>query len=162
MNCSPFRNTWIHPRCVMGFVLLVWFVDRRLSFCALSFGQCVVCSSSIYGFFKLFLQRVSPNFIFSWLRFRFPVPVEALMVHNKSVRSTQMTSGLKTKAFSCRIVFYIFFIVIINHLIILLGLMLQNNLRYSFNGFSDNSQVYANIGNVGNVSDHKNRDIQSK
>jgi hypothetical protein len=40
--------------------------------------------------------------------------------------------------------------------------MLQNNLRYSFNGFSDNSQVYANIGNVGNVSDHKNRDIQSK
>jgi len=40
--------------------------------------------------------------------------------------------------------------------------MLQNSLTYSFNGFSDNCQVYANVGNVGNVSGHKNRDIQSK
>ena len=32
---------------------LVWyacFVDRCLSFCTFSFGHCVVCSSSIYGF----------------------------------------------------------------------------------------------------------------
>jgi hypothetical protein len=39
--------------------------------------------------------------------------------------------------------------------------MSQNNLKYSFNGFSDNCQVYANVGNVSNVSGHKNRDIQS-
>jgi hypothetical protein len=31
-------------------VLYVWFVDRCLSFSAFSFGHCVVCSSSIYGF----------------------------------------------------------------------------------------------------------------
>jgi hypothetical protein len=31
-------------------VLYVCFVDRCLSFCTFSFGYCVVCSSSIYGF----------------------------------------------------------------------------------------------------------------
>jgi hypothetical protein len=31
-------------------VLCVYFVDRCLSFCTFSFGHCVVCSSSIYGF----------------------------------------------------------------------------------------------------------------
>ena len=31
-------------------VLCVCFVDRGLSFCTSSFGHCVVCSSSIYGF----------------------------------------------------------------------------------------------------------------
>jgi hypothetical protein len=31
-------------------VLCVCFVDRCLSFCPFSFGCCVVCSSSIYGF----------------------------------------------------------------------------------------------------------------
>jgi hypothetical protein len=30
--------------------LCVCFVDRCLSFCTFSFGHCVVCSSSIYGF----------------------------------------------------------------------------------------------------------------
>ena len=30
-------------------VLCVCFVDHCLSFCAFSFGYCVVCSSSIYG-----------------------------------------------------------------------------------------------------------------
>ena len=40
------------------------------------------------------------------------------------------------------------------------SLMLQNNLKYSINGFSDHSdKVYENAGNV---SGHKNRDIQSK
>jgi hypothetical protein len=45
-------------------VLYVCFVDRCLSFGTFSFGHCVVCSSSIYGFwlppfgsFKLFLQK---------------------------------------------------------------------------------------------------------
>ena len=31
-------------------VLYVCFVDHCLSFCTFSFGYCVVCSSSIYGF----------------------------------------------------------------------------------------------------------------
>ena len=31
-------------------VLYVYFVDRCLSFCTFSFGRCVLCSSSIYGF----------------------------------------------------------------------------------------------------------------
>jgi hypothetical protein len=30
--------------------IYVWFVYRCLSFCIFSFGHCVVCSSSIYGF----------------------------------------------------------------------------------------------------------------
>ena len=42
---------------LVGFVLLdLWFsvlcfVDRCLYFCPFSFGHCVVCPSSIYGFF---------------------------------------------------------------------------------------------------------------
>jgi hypothetical protein len=41
-------------------VLYVCFVDRCLSFCTFSFGHCVVCSSSKYGFgiFKLFYTIV--------------------------------------------------------------------------------------------------------
>ena len=31
-------------------VLCVCYVDRCLTFCSFSFGHCVVCSSSIYGF----------------------------------------------------------------------------------------------------------------
>jgi hypothetical protein len=38
-------------------VLYVCFVDRCLSFCTFSFGHCVVCSSSIYGFSKFFLSH---------------------------------------------------------------------------------------------------------
>ena len=34
-------------------VLCVCFVDRCLSFCTFSFAHCVVCSSSIYGFWLL-------------------------------------------------------------------------------------------------------------
>jgi hypothetical protein len=37
-------------RVTRSLVLYVCFVDRCLSFCAFSFGHCVVCSSSIYGF----------------------------------------------------------------------------------------------------------------
>ena len=44
------------PRFLVGFVLLdllvlcVCFVDRCLSICTSSFDHCIVCSSSIYGF----------------------------------------------------------------------------------------------------------------
>jgi len=37
-------------RVTRSLVLYVCFVDRCLSFCTFSFGPCVVCSSSIYGF----------------------------------------------------------------------------------------------------------------
>ena len=51
-------------RVTRSLVLCVYFVDRCLSFCAFSFGHCVICSSSIYGIwlppfdiFKLFFQH---------------------------------------------------------------------------------------------------------
>ncbi len=37
-------------RVTRSLVLYVCFVDRCLSFCTFSFDHCVVCSSSIYGF----------------------------------------------------------------------------------------------------------------
>ena len=37
-------------RVTRSFVLCVCFVDHCLSFCTVSFGHCVVCSASIYGF----------------------------------------------------------------------------------------------------------------
>ena len=37
-------------RVTRSLVLYVCFVDRCLSFCTISFGHCVVSSSSIYGF----------------------------------------------------------------------------------------------------------------
>ena len=51
-NLLPFRSTCVHRRFLVGFVLVLYvcFVDRCLSFCTLSFGHCVVCSSSIYRF----------------------------------------------------------------------------------------------------------------
>jgi hypothetical protein len=50
-------------RVTRSLVLCVCFVDRCLSFCAFSFGHCVVCSDSDYpfGIFKLFLLQ-SPVF----------------------------------------------------------------------------------------------------
>ena len=37
-------------RVTRSLVLWVCFIDRCLSFCPFSFGHCVVCCSSIYGF----------------------------------------------------------------------------------------------------------------
>ena len=51
-------------RVTRSLVLCVCFVDRCLSFCTFSFGHCVVCSSSICGFwlplwiFKLFTRTI--------------------------------------------------------------------------------------------------------
>ena len=43
-------------------VLCVFFVVRCLSFCTFSFGHCVVCSSSIYGFWlPLWYFRTLPT-----------------------------------------------------------------------------------------------------
>ena len=40
-------------RVTRSLALYVYFVDHCLSFCPFSFGHCVVCSSSIYGFWSL-------------------------------------------------------------------------------------------------------------
>ena len=51
-------------RVTRSLVLCICFVDRCLSFCTFSFGHCVVCSSSLYGFwlplwiFKLFTRTI--------------------------------------------------------------------------------------------------------
>jgi hypothetical protein len=37
-------------RVTQSLVLYVCVVDRCLSFCTFSFGHCVVCPSSMYGF----------------------------------------------------------------------------------------------------------------
>jgi hypothetical protein len=47
MNSSP---VFSGVRVTRSLVLYVCFIDRCLSFCTFSFGHCVVCSSSIYGF----------------------------------------------------------------------------------------------------------------
>jgi hypothetical protein len=71
-------SAWVHPRLLVEFVLpdllCVCLVDCCLSFCTFSFGHCVVCSSSIYGFwlplgiFKPFSILCSNNFkIFDFL-----------------------------------------------------------------------------------------------
>ena len=47
-------------------VLYVCFVDRCLSFCTFSFGHCVVCSSSIYGFWlPLSVSSNSSSYVLS-------------------------------------------------------------------------------------------------
>jgi len=51
----PFRAPEFIPcfswvRVTRSLVLYVCFVDRCLSFCTFSFGHCVFCSFSIYGF----------------------------------------------------------------------------------------------------------------
>ena len=60
-------------RVTRSLVVCVCFVDRCLSFCTFSFGHCVVCSSSIYGFWLplLYLQTllVTPLHIYRlWRR----------------------------------------------------------------------------------------------
>ena len=58
-NETYISSTWVHSWFLVGvrgtlfLVLCVCFVDRCLSFCEFSFGHCVVCSSSIYGFWLL-------------------------------------------------------------------------------------------------------------
>ena len=57
-----FPHDIFKPKCL---VLYVCVVDRYLSFCA-SFGHCVVCSSSIYGFWLplWYLQTLLKSFGF--------------------------------------------------------------------------------------------------
>jgi hypothetical protein len=45
-KCISFSEVHV----TQSLVLCVCFVDCCLSFCTISFGHCVVCSSAIYGF----------------------------------------------------------------------------------------------------------------
>ena len=49
-GAPEFTPAFSGVRVTRAVVLCVCFVDRCLSFCTFSFGHCVVCSSSIYGF----------------------------------------------------------------------------------------------------------------
>ena len=68
MNCSPFRSTWVHPRVLVGFVLLDLNFSSmfcRSLFVLLSVSLAIVLSVLLrytdsdcpFGIFKLFLQR---------------------------------------------------------------------------------------------------------
>jgi hypothetical protein len=69
---SPSVFSGIHV--TRSLVLCVCFVDRCLSFCTFSFGHCVVCSSSIYGFWLplWYLQTLLTVVSQQWLP---PAPV---------------------------------------------------------------------------------------
>jgi hypothetical protein len=47
---SEFTPVFSGVRVTQSLVLSVCFVDRCLYFCPFSFGHCVVCPFSIYGF----------------------------------------------------------------------------------------------------------------
>jgi hypothetical protein len=67
---------FLRVRVTRSLVLYVCFVYRCLSFCTFSFGHCVVCSSSIYGFvitlwYLQTLLSLDPSF------FLIPMKIEA-------------------------------------------------------------------------------------
>jgi hypothetical protein len=59
-------------RVTRSLVICVCFVDRCLSFCTFSFGHCVVCSSSIYGF------HLNCSYIRGYLWHRYSTTVNVL------------------------------------------------------------------------------------
>ena len=58
-GAPEFTSCFSGVRVTRSLVLYVCFIDRCLSFCTFSFGHCVVCYSSLYGFwfgiFNLFV-----------------------------------------------------------------------------------------------------------
>ena len=64
LNANSWSNSWTNHRLISStkrsvfsgvrvtrsLVVYAYFVDRWLSFCTFSFGHCVVCPSSKYGF----------------------------------------------------------------------------------------------------------------
>ena len=82
-------------RVTRSLVSCVYFVDRCLSFCTFSFGQCIVCSSSKYdydypfGISKLFVQMY--NYISL-----IPVIINSLNCSDIVVNIDTSTNGLFT------------------------------------------------------------------
>ena len=81
LSSSPVFNG---VRVTRSLVLYVCFVDRCLSFCTFSFGHCVVCSSSIYGFwFPLWYLQTLLN-IYKWTTYSdiiFKSLTPCMMIH---------------------------------------------------------------------------------
>jgi hypothetical protein len=44
------RSTWVHSMCYSIFSFMCMFCRSLFVLCTFSFGHCVICSSSIYGF----------------------------------------------------------------------------------------------------------------
>ena len=68
-------------------VLCVCFVNRCLSFCAFSFGHCVVCPSITdsdypFGIFKLLLSVSCFWIVNTWLALRFSLPFSCFSTDN--------------------------------------------------------------------------------
>jgi hypothetical protein len=81
-HLSSFR-VFSGVRVTRYLTLCVWFVDRCLSFCPFSFGHCVFCPSSIYGFWLpiWYLQTLlTPNTI----KYRNPVLFVSLISQKQS------------------------------------------------------------------------------
>jgi hypothetical protein len=64
-------------RVTRSLVLYVCFVDCWLSFCPFSFGHCVVCSSSIYGFWLSLWYRQTLLIVFNANLHAFRVAVKS-------------------------------------------------------------------------------------
>jgi hypothetical protein len=62
MNSPPFFNV---IRVTRSLALCVCFVDRCLSFCSLTFGHCVVCPFSIFGFWYYYINDFRLKFCLS-------------------------------------------------------------------------------------------------
>ena len=61
-GAPEFTPVFSGVRVTRSLVLYVCFVDHCLSLCTFSFGHCVVCSSSIYGFwFPLWYLQTLPG-----------------------------------------------------------------------------------------------------
>ena len=78
-NCLPFWSTWVHRWFSVGFVLLdLYFYMYVLHIAIFSVGHCVVCPSSIYGFWlplrclqTLFFIIIRSKLVFAkiWIRY---------------------------------------------------------------------------------------------
>ena len=73
------RSTWVHSMCYSIFSFMCMFCRSLFVLCTFSFGHCVICSSSIYGFWlPLWLSSNSSSHpVFGGVRvahlFSFPV-----------------------------------------------------------------------------------------
>ena len=65
-ECTKANSRWLFSAMLPIKVILK--DDRCLFFCTFSFGHCVVCPSSIYGFWLLlwYLQTILKLFLFFW------------------------------------------------------------------------------------------------
>jgi len=78
--------------------LCVRFIDRCLSFCSFSFGHCVVCSSSIYGFWlRLWYLQILLILTVGWrLRLHHRIALEPIETGDNSHSNFTFSTFLST------------------------------------------------------------------